>query len=542
MSNRSFLPLFFIGLALVLVAAIGLRIRSYNRESAESTDGASASESAAPQNETQGHASGIVSPSSEGTQPAGVGIVTPVPNATAAPVTVSSASREQRFAEALAAAQREGGVQQQKTAAPRAASAPAPAVSKPMGAPKSEPGLLSRIGTAISNAFGGSSSARPAQPQASSPSPQNNSQKSGGDTPDRPKVKDPTSDTSPPQLLGVIFQPPVINDGQETAAIITATDDLSGIRNIAGSIASPSGKALQGFAAQRESPESNRYVARIAVPKGCEQGLWRINFISITDNAGNTTNVNSSWNGGVGFTVNSESGDSTPPVLRSAYLERRSINGGEKDTLFVQASDDKSGVAMVSGVFQSPNKSARIGFGCRATDPENFVCDVVAMKTADCGDWQLEQIQMQDKAQNQSTFRYTDNAVVAPVKMNIIADKCDSTPPNIESLSLDPLMTTANGVVNVTAMVTDDISGAASVSGTAAGPPGDDGQPPKVYFPMRQSPDNPQIWTGEIKVPQDAAKGLWSIVWMSALDKSNNTRYFTPADAVLKNAPKFTVR
>ncbi len=411
-----------------------------------------------------------------------------------------------------------------------------------MSAPKSEPGLLSRIGSAISNAFSGSSNSRPSPPQQPQQQPQTNAHQPGENPETRPRVKDPTSDTSPPQLLGIIFQPPVINDGQETAAIITATDDLSGIRNIAGSVANPSGKALQGFAAQRESPDSNRYIARIAIPKGGEQGLWRINFISITDNAGNTTNVNSSWNGGVGFTVNSENGDNTPPVLRSAYLERRSINGGEKDTLFVQASDDKSGVAMVSGVFQSPNKSARIGFGCRMADPENFVCDVVALKTADCGDWQLEQIQMQDKAQNQSTYRYTDNPIVAPIKMNIVADKCDSTPPNIESLTLDPLVTAQDSIVNATAIVTDDGSGAASVSAYAAGPPGDDGQPPKIYFPFKQSPDNPQVWTAEIKVPADAAKGQWGVVWMSAIDKSNNTKYFSLADPVLKNAPKFTVR
>jgi len=539
---------FFAALVVALIAAIGLRIRSYGSDSADASTAASGAPlETVEQSATHGQVmrgqvplplSASATPSTAPANQAGP--------ASAAPVNVPSLSREQRYAEALAAAQKAGTEQPQKIAQSHPAAGSSS--SAPMSAPRSEPGLLSRIGSAISNAFGGSSNARPAsaprqqpQPSQQSQQPGSNSQKPG-DTPEKSRVKDPTSDTSPPQLLGIIFQPPVINDGQETAGIITATDDLSGIRNIAGSVVSPSGKALQGFAAQRESPDSNRYIARIAMPKDAERGMWRINFVSITDNAGNTTNVNSSWNGGVGFTVNSENGDSTPPVLRNAYLDRRTINGGEKDTLYVQASDDKSGVAMVSGVFQSPNKSARIGFGCRQADPENFVCDVVALKTADCGDWQLEQVQMQDKAQNQSTFRYTDNAVVAPVKMNIIADKCDSTAPNVESLTLDPLVTMANGTVVATAIVTDDISGVAAVSGYATGPPADDGSLPRIHFPFKQSADNPQTWTAQILVPPDAAKGTWSVVWMSAIDKSNNTRYLSPADPALRNAPKFTVR
>ena len=46
-------------------------------------------------------------------------------------------------------------------------------------------------------------------------------------------------------ILGVVFQPPAISDGAETMLIVTAQDDLSGIRNVSGSVASPTGKALQ---------------------------------------------------------------------------------------------------------------------------------------------------------------------------------------------------------------------------------------------------------------------------------------------------------
>ena len=90
-------------------------------------------------------------------------------------------------------------------------------------------------------------------------------------------------------------------------------------------MSSPTGKALQGFAAQRETPDGNRYLARIAVPKDAEQGIWKINFLSLTDNASNTVNINGNQLG-AGFRVISSRPDSTPPALRShaARITRRS--------------------------------------------------------------------------------------------------------------------------------------------------------------------------------------------------------------------------
>jgi hypothetical protein len=549
--QRTFLPLFFLGLAVVLVAAVGLRIRAYNtRGEAHATinsESPVAPTVAVQERRTDGMtaAQPDVIPVSQTVAAAQQRAVAGGgATATTAPVGMS---REQRFAEALAAAQRAGSDSPQKLAMPKPAPAPsAPAV---LNAPKppENPGLLARIGNAISNAFSGSSRASAAPQQAASQNQQNNpSQRHGDaprekDVPDRPREKDPTSDTTPPQLQGIIFQPPSINDGQETALIVTAVDDLSGIRNISGSVASPTGKALQGFACQREAPESNRYIARIVVPKDAEQGFWKINFLSLTDNASNTTNINMAQTGGAGFTVNSARPDSQPPSLRGVYVDKRSMTGGEKNTIFVQATDDKSGVAIVSGVFQSPNKSARIGFGCRPTGNDNFECDFVPPKDIDCGDWQLEQIQLQDKAQNMATIR-GDNPLVAAVKINMLANRCDSTPPAVENLQLDPLDTTANGVVTVTGTVTDDISGVASISGQAAGPPSPDNaqQPPRVYFSFQAGPD-PNTWIGKINMPDKAAKGTWSIVWLQTIDKANNNRTYTVNDAVLQGT-KFTVR
>ena len=67
----------------------------------------------------------------------------------------------------------------------------------------------------------------------------------------------------------------------------------------------------------------------------------------------------------------------------------------------------------------------------------------------------------------------------------------------------------------------------------------DNGQPPRVYFAFQQG-DSPEKWIGRITVPKFAAKGTWSIVWLQALDKSNNLKTYSAADPVLQNA-KFNV-
>ena len=544
MNNRTFLPLFFVALGLFVAGAIVWRVRAYTQDNVRATINAPgeldpASPDRTPQRRNGGSdAQQGIATDGGAEVVANRTAVTNAPNGSAPQQQQPRAGmtlREQRFAEALAAAQRASAEQPQKIAVKRPE--PAPALTPPAPPkPPEKQGVLSRIGDAISNAFKGNSSASaaPQTPQQQNPNPsQRHDNPHEKDAPATKKEKDPTSDTQPPQLLGVTFQPPSISDGAETMLIVTAQDDLSGIRNISGSVASPTGKALQGFAAQRESPDSNRFVARIVVPKDAEQGFWKVNFLSLTDNAGNTTNVNSST--GYGFAVNSARPDNTPPVLTAVWVDRRSMNAGEKNTIFVRATDDKSGVAIVSGVFQSPAKSARIGFGCRMAAPDQFECDLAAPNPVDCGDWQLEQIQMQDKAQNMATFR-GDNPLVAAVKVNMLSDKCDSTPPAVESITLDPtdVSNAADSVVTATAIVTDDTA-VQSVSMQVAGPPADNGQPPRFFFGFQKG-DQPNVWIGKILIPKSAAKGTWSVVWLSAIDKSNNVKNYSQADAVLQNA------
>ncbi len=182
----------------------------------------------------------------------------------------------------------------------------------------------------------------------------------------------------------------------------------------------------------------------------------------------------------------------------------------------------------------SPAKFARMGFGCQPGDGDTWTCALTPPKCGDCGNWQLEQVQLQDKAGNTVTLR-DDNAIVAAVRLNVNGQTCDSTPPQMSNLVLDKTVVTNRepNTINVTASVSDDLCGVGILSGQAAGPM-TDGKQPRIYFPF--SPGAEGQWIAHLVVPTSAAKGTWTISWVQVLDKGNNLKTYSQSDPVLANA------
>jgi hypothetical protein len=371
----------------------------------------------------------------------------------------------------------------------------------------------------------------PQQPQQPQPQPQ------GTEKPEGPQSqpKDETSDSTPPQLGSIMFTPPQVGDGEETMLIVQATDDLSGVRSISGTITAPSG-AVQGFACQREG-DTGRYIARVMVPKEAAEGVWSVSYLNLMDNASNAAALTAARGGlppSASFRVVSSRPDAEGPSLEAVWLDRRSMRGGEKNIVFVRAHDDKAGVNLVSGIFQSPSRVARVGFVCRTSGDALWTCELNAPACADCGEWQLEHVQMQDKANNMTTLRAAQSPIVAAVRLDIASEACDSTPPALQSITLDkPVVSNVEAsTINVTVALTDDACGVLSVSGHAIGPQGSTGTPPRLYFSFTPSND-PATWTAKLIVPRLAAKGVWRISFIQVLDRGQNLKAYTSNDPML---------
>ena len=358
--------------------------------------------------------------------------------------------------------------------------------------------------------------------------------------PDEPK--DPNSDTMPPQLLGIEFQPAQIHDGEETLLVITAVDDLSGVRGISGTLTSPTGKALQGFAQQREG-ETNRYISRITIPKDAEEGIWKISFLNLSDHA--TNMITLSYAQGTippnaVLKVTSSASDASPPTLRSASIARRAMHSGEQNTLLIEADDDKSGVRLVSAVFVSPAKQARLGFACKQGSGAQWECSINVPDCLDCGEWQLEQIQMQDKANNYTTVR-SDNPIVSGVRVNIAGNSCDSTPPVIQNLVLDKSVVVVGAgdpTVTIRVTVTDDSCGVGGLSGQVTGP----GTNAGTFFAFApEGGGDATSWVGTFRLSPQAPRGIWRIQSITTNDKGQNLRIYYATDPLLARA-QFVVK
>lgn len=513
----SFLPAFFLILGVFFAVAVFLRVRSY-RTAEELQPALATAESIAPAPSTD--TGEVVELNPDGT--------------TMSPRDRSAAqlARERRYNELLRAA-------------------------PPAATPPPEKSLFQKIVSPIANALGvGEKKPAPAPPvrqapparpapqpqQAQNTNPQNDRTNSNDPDIDPEGPKDEDSDTKAPQLMGLEFSPTQVADGSETMLIITVIDDLSGVRSVSGVITSPAG-ALQGFAGQREAPESNRYIARIQIPADATAGTWRINYLALSDNAGNSVNLSANQGllpGSAQFRVNSAQSDAQGPTLARVWVQNPSMRAGEKNTVYIEASDDKSGVSLASGVFVSPAKHARLGFGCRPglAGGNLWECDFTPAANVECGIWQLEQVQLQDKARNMASYR-SEVPAVRSVTIDMTGQGCDNTPPTLTSMTLNPLVVSnaEGGVISVQAQVNDDLSGVAHINAQAYGPAGPAGA--KVSFSL-SSPDNGQTWIGNINVAKNAPAGTWSVAWVQVIDKAQNLRQYSVNDPVLANV-KFRV-
>jgi len=452
---------------------------------------------------------------------------TPVESSTIVETTDTAAAaraREQRYQELLRSAP--------PGTPPQSAEGTVPAAPVQKVTP---PTLLDRVVKPIASALGIN---RPApQPQAMAtqkPPPQPPATETTGE----PKNEsDAESDVTPPRVVAVEFLPALVQDGEQTTFAAIVTDDKSGARGLSGVIASPSG-AQQGFASQKEG-DTGRFSARITIPKDAAEGIWSVKYLTVSDNAGNSINLNMGQGlpPNASFRVTSASSDSKGPTLRAVRLDTPSMSAGDKNQVWVEAEDDKSGVSLVSGVFVSPTKQARIGFGCRLAN-NIWQCPVNPPSCVDCGAWQLEQIQLQDKANNMTTVR-ADNPIVANVHLELFGKDCDKEPPVLTSLTVDPAVVsnTTGGVIRVTATATDEPCGVASLSGVAWPPPASKSTT-RLYFPFR--PTTGDTFVGEIQVPASVASGTWTIGWVQALDKGHNQKAYSPSDPVIARVT-FTV-
>jgi hypothetical protein len=95
-----------------------------------------------------------------------------------------------------------------------------------------------------------------------------------------------SADSEPPILDNLMIYPTTVAYEETVEIIVYASDDTSGISRISGGLRSPSGKAHIPFSCVYDQ-ENQEYKAEVIIPTNAELGLWRVDYIRMTDYARN---------------------------------------------------------------------------------------------------------------------------------------------------------------------------------------------------------------------------------------------------------------
>jgi|GEM_PF-2474336 len=335
-----------------------------------------------------------------------------------------------------------------------------------------------------------------------------------------PKSDEPEySDSEPPILQLVSFDPPKVAPGTDVVVIISATDNLSGVDTIYGMIKSPSGSAMLSFNCPTLM-EDGSFSGIIKVPKHAGEGIWQLQSVNISDKVHNTKNyslrdsiVQNSY-----FEVLKSDADSDPPELIGVYLTPKEINAGNRVNILVDAKDDKSGVQGAYGVLISPSKNARLPFACQAdTELNTFAGFIDVPADAQAGYWSLDYLRLDDIAKNSKLYYPKDKpAVFENAKLNVVSKNSDSQGPVLENLEVYPVSVIYEETVEFIIRASDDISGIDIITARIKSPANAFFN---VYFSYVADKD---YFTGKLFIPRNSTVGTWCVDGVTLIDKARN--------------------
>lgn len=107
------------------------------------------------------------------------------------------------------------------------------------------------------------------------------------------------SDGEPPFLENIMVYPSTASYGDKVQIIVSASDNISGIQHVSGTLISETGKGKMPFHC-RYIEEDREYVADIIIQEHTEVGTWQIENLIMSDKAHNQVSFNRHQNNLVG--------------------------------------------------------------------------------------------------------------------------------------------------------------------------------------------------------------------------------------------------
>ncbi|MGB9609656.1 MAG: Ig-like domain repeat protein, partial [Bryobacteraceae bacterium] len=281
-------------------------------------------------------------------------------------------------------------------------------------------------------------------------------------------------DTTPPTLVTYSFTPAAFDVSSSPTTLtgtIQATDDSAGLQSAFLAFYSPSGSrrvdchsSLGSFSG---TLLSGTFTCMGIFPQYTETGQWTLQFVSLTDKAGNTAAYQRQQLAAMGLpTTLSLSGtaDLTPPALTSYSLSPLNINiGGSPVTVTgsITATDNLAGLYLAYFALYSPSGQQRVDCYALPGNPSagtplngTYNCSGTFVPGMETGQWRVQFLELRDRVDNSRYYSTSDlSAMGLPTAIQVTA-VTDSSAPVLTGLTLNPLsLNTSSGAAPISGVV-----------------------------------------------------------------------------------------
>jgi hypothetical protein len=259
-------------------------------------------------------------------------------------------------------------------------------------------------------------------------------------------------DTTPPAVTALAVVPASV-DTSTTPVVVTVTatltDDASGVptgRSLV-SLRSPSGK--QTTAGTFMSLGGDQFAAQVKIAAHAETGIWKLNYLYLTDGVGNTRYLYPPDLASLGLDLAiSVTGipDTTPPALAAISVAPALVDAGNAPavaTVTATITDDLAGVndttdpcsiscyAISQIAFVSPSRSQFAGGQFTSIGGDQYTEQVKFPAHSEPGIWTVNNVHLIDTAGNERFLSAADLAA-AGLRISIEVVATNAPPPTIE--------------------------------------------------------------------------------------------------------------
>lgn len=354
-------------------------------------------------------------------------------------------------------------------------------------------------------------------------------------------------DTQPPVVTSFTFSPMAVNTTSSAAAVsLTAqvTDNLSGVALVNVIFVSPSHEysVSSGNLGLTGGTDLNgTWTGSVTIPAYTEAGAWAVFDVEVVDNVENSAFYYTSQLQSLGFPTSlqvTSNQDTQPPVLTGFTFSPTAVNTTTNSAtvnLTAQVTDNLSGVALVNVLFVSPSGDYSVSSGnlglISGTDLNGtWAGTVVIPAYTEAGAWSVKDIEVIDDVQNTANYSTSGIQSLGFPTTLLVTSNQDTQPPVLTAFTFSPMSvntSTNSAIVNLSAQVTDNLSGVALVNVIFVSPSGEYSVS-SGNLGLNSGTDLNGTWTGPVTIPAYSEAGAWSVFDVEVIDNVQNSfAYYT---------------